>query len=81
MKLISIGYGSFIAAERIITILAPDSSPIKRLVQDAKENGLLIDASYGKKTMSVLVTDTAHVILSSETPDVISERVNSDEEE
>lgn len=64
MKLINIGFSSMIAASRLIAIVAPDSAPIKRLVQEARDRGMLIDASYGHKTQSVLLMDTDHVILS-----------------
>lgn len=64
MKLINIGFGSMIAANRLLTILEPDSAPIKRMVQEARERGMLIDASYGRKTKAVIVMDTDHVILS-----------------
>ena len=74
MKLINIGFGSLVAAERILSVLEPESAPIKRVVQEARERGMLIDASYGRKTKSVLLMDTDHVILSALTPDVIYAR-------
>ena len=74
MKLINIGYGSMVAAGRILSMLAPDSAPIKRIIQEAKERGMLIDASYGRATKTVILMDTDHVILSALTPDVLSER-------
>ena len=64
MKLINMGFGSLVAAGRILAIVEPDSAPIKRVVQEAKDRGMLIDASYGRKTKSVLLMDTDHVILS-----------------
>ena len=64
MKLINIGFGSLVAAGRILAIVEPDSAPIKRVIQEAKDRGMLIDASYGRKTKSVLLMDTDHVILS-----------------
>lgn len=64
MKLINIGFGSMVAANRLLAIVAPDSAPIKRVVQEARERGMLIDASYGRKTKSVILMDTDHVILS-----------------
>lgn len=63
MKLINIGFGSAIAASRVLAILDPDSAPIKRIVQEARERSMLIDASYGRKTQSVILMDTDHVIL------------------
>lgn len=79
MKLINIGFGSMIAASRVLVILDPDSAPIKRVVQEAKERGMLIDASYGRKTKSVILMDTDHVILSALTPDSIYARWNDKE--
>ena len=64
MKLINIGFGSMIAANRLLTLLEPDSAPIKRMIQEARDRGMLIDASYGRKTKAVIVMDTDHVILS-----------------
>ena len=74
MKLINIGFGSMVASGRILSMLAPDSAPIKRIVQEAKERGMLIDASYGRATKTVILMDTDHVILSALTPDVLSAR-------
>ena len=74
MKLINIGFGSMLAAGRILAVVAPDSAPIKRVVQEARERGMLIDASYGHKTQSVILMDTDHVILSALTPETISDR-------
>lgn len=64
MKLINIGFGSMVAAGRLLAVIAPDSAPIKRVVQEAKERAMLIDASYGRKTKAVILMDTDHVILS-----------------
>ena len=74
MKLINIGFGNLVAAGRLLSVVAPDSAPIKRVVQEAKERGMLIDASYGHKTKSVLLMDTDHVILSAVTPETLSAR-------
>lgn len=74
MKLINIGFGSMIAAERLLTVVEPDSAPIKRMVQEARERGMLIDASYGRKTKAVIVMDTDHVILSAIPTETIYER-------
>ncbi len=79
MKLINIGFGSMVAAARILAVLEPDSAPIKRVIQEAKERAMLIDASYGRKTMSVIVMDTDHVILSSLLPQDILERWTREE--
>ena len=74
MKLINIGFGSMVAANRVLSILEPDSAPIKRIIQEAKDRGMLIDASYGRATKTVILMDTDHVILSSLTTDVLSAR-------
>ena len=75
MKLISIGFGSTVCAERILAVIAPESAPIKRLSQEARERGMLIDASFGRKTKSVLLMDTDHVILASVSPEILSARM------
>ena len=74
MKLINIGFGSMVAANRVLASVAPDSAPIKRVVQEARDRGMLIDASYGRKTQSVLLMDTDHVILSALTPETVHDR-------
>ena len=74
MKLINIGFGSMIAAGRILAVVDPDSAPSKRVVQEARDRGMLVDASYGHKTKAVILMDTDHVILSALTPDAIRER-------
>ena len=74
MKFINIGFGSMVAAGRVLAVVDPDSAPIKRVVQEAKERAMLVDASYGRKTKSVILMDTDHVILSALTTDVIAER-------
>ena len=74
MKLINIGFGSMLAANRVLAIMDPDSAPIKRVMQEAKDRGMLIDASYGRKTKAVLLMDTDHVILSALTPEIITAR-------
>lgn len=80
MVLVNIGFGSMVAAGRVLSILAPDSAPIKRIIQEAKDRGMLIDASYGRKTKSVLLMDTDHVILSAVSPETIAARVMGKEE-
>jgi regulator of extracellular matrix RemA (YlzA/DUF370 family) len=74
MKLINIGFGSLVAANRLLAVVTPESAPIKRLVQEARDRGMLIDASYGHKTKTVLLMDTDHVILSALTPETLSAR-------
>ena len=77
MKLINIGFGSMVAAMRVLAIMDPDSAPIKRVVQEARDRGMLIDASYGRKTKTVIIMDTDHVILSALTPETVAERWQS----
>ena len=74
MKFINVGFGNMVAAERVVAVVSPDSAPIKRVIQEAKERGMLIDASYGRKTKAVLLMDTDHVILSALTPETIHAR-------
>ena len=81
MKLISIGFGNMIAADRLIAIVGPESAPIKRIVQDAKERGTLIDATYGRRTRAVLVMDSDHVILSSVQPETVANRMSDEQED
>ena len=76
MKLIIIGFGSMVAANRLLAIVAPDSAPIKRVIQEARDRGMLIDASYGRKTKAVILMDTDHVILSALTPEMLTARMN-----
>ncbi len=71
MKLIDAGFGNYINCDRLISVVSPDSLPVRRLVQDAKNAGRLIDISCGKKTKSVLITDSDHIICSAEEPEVI----------
>ena len=75
MKLINIGFGSMVAANRLLAIVAPDSAPIKRVIQEARDRGMLIDASYGRRTRSVIVMDTDHLILSAIQPETVSARL------
>ena len=74
MKLVNIGFGSLVSAGRILAVVDPDSAPIKRVVQEARDRGMLIDASYGRKTRAVLLMDTDHVILSALTTQVMGDR-------
>ena len=75
MKLINIGFGNMISAGRLIAIVSPDSAPIKRMVQEARERGVLIDASYGRRTRAVLVMDNDHLVLSALQPETVANRV------
>ena len=77
MRLINIGFGNMVSAERLLSVVSPDSAPVKRLVQEAKERAMLIDASFGRKTRAVLVMDTDHVILSAIAPEAIARRLQA----
>ena len=79
MNLISIGFGNMINANRLITLVSPESAPIKRIIQDAKEKGLLIDATYGRRTRAVIIMDSDHVILSAVQPETVARRLNDEE--
>ena len=74
MKLINIGFGNLVAANRLLAVVSPDSAPIKRVIQEARDRGMLIDASYGRKTKAVILMDTDHVILSAIPTETISAR-------
>ena len=76
MTFLNIGFGNMIAAERIVSIVSPDAAPIKRLVQDARDTGLVVDASCGKKTLSVIVCDSRHVVLSSLSTESLASRLD-----
>ena len=76
MKLVNIGSGNMVAAERIVSILTPESAPIKRIIQDAKEQGILIDATLGRKTKTVIITDSHHIILCYLTYEKLAARVS-----
>ena len=75
MKFINVGYGNMVAVERIITLTSPESAPIKRMIQDAKDSGRIIDVSCGRKTRAVIITDSAHVILSALQAETIANRL------
>lgn len=76
MKLINIGFGNFVSDIRIVSIILPESAPVKRLVQEARQEGMLIDATYGRKTQSVIITDSDHVVLSALHPEAIAQRAD-----
>jgi regulator of extracellular matrix RemA (YlzA/DUF370 family) len=81
MKLINIGFGNMISAGRLIAIVSPESAPIKRIIQEAKDKGCLIDATYGRRTRAVIIMDSDHVILSAVQPETVAGRLNADDEE
>ena len=77
MKFINIGFGNIVAADRIVSIVSPDSAPIKRLIQDAKDSGRVIDVSCGRRTRAAIITDSEHVILSAVQSETIANRLDS----
>ena len=78
MRFINIGYGNVVSSERLVAIISPDSSPIKRIVQEARDSGRLIDATYGRRTRAVIITDSDHIILSSVQPETVASRLGDE---
>lgn len=79
MQLINIGFGNIVSASRIIAIVSPDSAPIKRMVQEAKDNGTAVDATYGRRTRAVVIMDSGHIILSAVQPETVAGRFEKEE--
>lgn len=79
MELVNIGFGNLISAGRLIAVVSPESAPIKRMIQDVRERGLLIDASFGRSTKAVLIMDSGNVILSALTPELLAQRMQSED--
>ena len=79
IKLINIGFGNIVSASRIVAIVSPESAPIKRTIQEARDRGMLIDATYGRRTRAVIITDSDHVILSAVQPETVAHRLNTKE--
>ena len=80
IKLINIGFGNMVAAHRIVTIIGPESAPIKRIIQEGKDKGMVIDATYGRWTRAVLVMDSGHIVLSAIQPETIANRLDQDDD-
>ncbi|MBP3952090.1 extracellular matrix/biofilm regulator RemA [Bacillus suaedae] len=80
IKLINIGFGNIVSANRIISIVSPESAPIKRIIQDARDRNMLIDATYGRRTRAVIIADSDHVILSAVQPETVAQRLTNKEE-
>ena len=78
MQLVNIGFGNIVSANRIISIVSPDSAPIKRLVQEAKDSKMAVDATYGRRTRAVVIMDSGHVILSAVQPETVASRLDKD---
>ena len=81
MKLLNIGFGNMVSTDRLIAIVSPDSAPIKRMIQEGRDRGVLIDATYGRRTRAVLITDSDHVVLSAVQPETVANRLNDTDEE
>ena len=81
MKLINIGFGNMVSANRLIAIVSPESAPIKRIVQEARDKGSLIDATYGRRTRAVIIMDSDHIILSAVQPETVGNRLDSSNED
>lgn len=81
MKLINIGFGNMVSANRLVAIVSSESAPIKRIIQDARDRGTLIDATYGRRTRAVIIMDSDHVILSAVQPETVANRVSDYDEE
>ncbi len=81
MKLVNIGFGNLVAEERIVAVVSPESAPIKRIIQDVREKGLLIDASFGRSTKAVLFMDSGNVVLSALSPEALASRMSNKYEE
>ncbi len=79
IKLINIGFGNIVSANRLITIVSPESAPIKRIIQEARQKGNLVDATYGRRTRAVIITDSDHVILSAVQPETVANRLSDKE--
>ena len=78
MQLINIGFGNTVAADKIVAIVSPDSAPIKRMVQEAKDNGTAIDATFGRKTRAVLIMDSDHIVLSAVQAETVADRIDKE---
>ena len=81
MKLINIGFGNMVGAHRLVAIVSPESAPIKRIIQDARDRGTLVDATYGRRTRAVIITDSDHVILSAVQPETVANRLVDEDDE
>ena len=79
MKLLNIGFGNMVSAGRLIAVVSPESAPIKRMVQEARDRGMLVDATFGRRTRAVLITDSDHIILSALQPETVAGRLNGRE--
>lgn len=81
MKLINIGFGNLVNAQRVVAMVAPDSAPVKRIIQEARDKGVLVDATFGRKTKTVLVMDSGHIVLSGIMPETVGSRMSTEGED
>ena len=81
MRLVNVGFGNLISAERLISVVGPDSAPVKRMIQEARERGNLVDATYGRRTQAVLIMDSDHIVLSALRPETVATRMGGKETE
>lgn len=80
MQLINIGFGNMVSSSKLVAVVSPESAPIKRIIQDARDKGVLVDATYGRRTRAVIIMDSGHIILSAVQPETVGSRVNVNEE-
>ncbi|MBR5236001.1 MAG: DUF370 domain-containing protein [Clostridia bacterium] len=80
MKLINIGFGNIVSSERLVAVVSPESAPIKRMIQEARDRSMLIDATYGRRTRAVIIMDSDHVVLSAVQPSTVANRLNNNDE-
>lgn len=80
MKLINIGFGNMVSSERLIAVVSPESAPIKRIISDARDKGFLVDATYGRRTRAVIITDSGHIVLSAIQPETVAGRLSGKNE-
>ncbi len=76
MKLINVGFGNMVSTGKIVAIVSPDSAPIKRIIQEGRERGVVIDATYGRRTRAVIITESEHIVLSALQPETLAHRIN-----
>lgn len=81
MQLINIGFGNMVSSSKLVAVVSPESAPIKRIIQDARDKSMLVDATYGRRTRAVIIMDSGHVILSAKQPETVGSKINSDEED
>lgn len=81
MKFVNIGFGNIVISSRVVSVISPESAPVKRMIKDAEERGKLINATFGRRTRAVIITDSDHIVLSALQPETISERIQKEEEE